>query len=377
MKRVKFESPKKQREFFLKVKKKLGIGNKKLATQLGLKSRGSLESYTLMRTSPPMEIVTKLEKVSGIKANYEIIEGKVYRKRREFIPLDPKKAKEILKEKFPKDFDYLDKIIKTDLTITQIMTLVRKKKHTFDNSEISRCIGAYRTNLLSKLVNDINVSKREIILLGHIRKDKNTLSINFNLASLYKILNQKIIKVGLEISQNRRKVRIFPLSFGRKLIKTNGAIKILITEKSGLKIKSNVEIILNPTDFGFTIKESIYDNDAKLLVKDILKEGFELDNQRSTPANHKGDLSLYKNDKHLLIEITRAKSYKNAYFKIGQCFIQKSSWPKAIHILVCKKEFLSKDSIQALKKLNINIIYSDFDAKWGKKIAQKINLLVK
>ena len=85
MKRAKFETLEKQRDFFIKVKKKLGIGSKKLAERLGLKSRGAIESYTFMRTAPPIEIVKKLEELSGIKAKYEQIEGKIYRKKRGFI----------------------------------------------------------------------------------------------------------------------------------------------------------------------------------------------------------------------------------------------------------------------------------------------------
>ena len=62
MKRAKFESPQKQRDFFIKVKKKLNLGAKKIAEELGLKSRGAIESYTFMRTAPPVEIIKILEK---------------------------------------------------------------------------------------------------------------------------------------------------------------------------------------------------------------------------------------------------------------------------------------------------------------------------
>ena len=52
MKRAKFETPENQREFFLGVKKKIGIGAKELSQRLRLKSRGAIESYTFMRTAP-------------------------------------------------------------------------------------------------------------------------------------------------------------------------------------------------------------------------------------------------------------------------------------------------------------------------------------
>lgn len=372
MKRAKFETPQKQLEFFLKVKKKLGIGAKELSKKLGLKSRGAIESYTFMRTAPPVKIMKKLEKLSGIKPKYEKVEGKIYRRERGFMPWDPKEAKKILKEKFEKDFEYLDKIVKTKLSIKEIIDKIRKKGYSFDNSKISRYIGDYRTNLLSKIVKEIKITKEEITIKGNIRKDKKTLSINFNLMPLYKILKQNSIKASMEISEDKSKIKILPLKFGRKLIASNNAIKILITEKSGLKVKSKVEIVLNPKKFGFSLTESIYDNDAKNLFKEAVKEGFILDSQRSTPANHKGDLSLFIKDKNIIIEITKASSYKGSYFKIGQCFIQKTSWPKAIQYLVCKKQFLSNDSEKALKKLRVKIINTNFNKSWEKDIIKEI-----
>jgi len=372
MERAKFETLEKQREFFIKVKEKLGVGAKKLSKKVGLKSRGSIESYTFMRTAPPIEIIKKLENLSGIKAKYESIDGKIYRKEREFIPLDPKDAENILRKKFGRDFKYLVYIIKSNLTIREITDKMRKKQYSFDNSEISRCMGAYRTNLLSKIVKEIIPKEREILLKGNIRKDKGTLSINFNLMPLYKILKQKEIKVGLEISKDRKKIRIFPLNFGRKLISSNKAIKILLTEKSGLEIKSNMKIILNPKEFGFSLTESIYDTDAKSLFREAVKEGFILDSQRSTPANHKGDLSLFLKDKNVIIEITQASSYKGNYFKIGQCFVQKISWPKSIQYLICKEQFLSKDSKLALKKLGVKVIHTKFNKGWEKKVVKEI-----
>ena len=372
MKRAKFENLEKQREFFIKVKKKLGIGSRKLSKKLGLKSRGSIESYTFMRTAPPVDIVKKLEELSGIKAEYEEIDGKIYRKKREFIPVEPKKAEKILKEKFPNNFKYLINLIKSDLTIKEILIKIRRKGYTFDNSKIGRCVGAYRTNLLSKVIENITPTDKEIIIRGHIRKDRKTLSINFNLSPLYKVLKKKDIKVGLEISKDRKKIRIFPLEFGRKLISFNSMIRILITEKSELKIKSNIELVLNPKDFDFSLTESIYDADARFLVKEALRKGFILDNYRSTPFNHKGDLSLFLNNKNIIIEITKASSYKNGYFKVGQCFIQKMSWPTSVQFIICRKQFLTGDTKKALEKLGIKILNTNFDKDWEKEIIKEI-----
>jgi hypothetical protein len=372
MKRAKFENLEKQREFFVLVKKKLGLGAKELSKSLGLKSRGAIESYTFMRTAPPVTLVKKLEEISKVHGVYQEIEGKIYWKKRNFTPLNPKVAKKTLEKKFRKDFKYLDQEIKSNLTIAEILDRIRKKGYSFDNSQVSRCIGAYRTSLLSAIVKDITLKKDEIILKGHIRRDKNTLSINFNLMPLYTILKQNRILVRLDISKDRKKIRISPSSFGRKLNSSNNAIKILLTEKSGLEIKSSIEIILNPKKFGFNAIESIYDSDAKVLLKKALEEGFTLDPQRSTPNNHKGDLSLYLKEKNIVIEITKAESHKNSYFKIGQCFIQKISWPKSKQYLICKNNFLSAESENALRKIGVEIIKTNFENKWEKEAIKSI-----
>jgi len=377
MKRAKFETLKKQRDFFIRVKKKLGIGSKKLAKKLGLKSRGAIESYTFMRTAPTVKIVKKLEKLSGIKGKYEQIEGKIYRKKREFTPMDFKNAEKILKEKFKKDFGYLKKLIKSDRNIKNIIKEIRGEGYSFDNSKISRCIGSYKTNLRSKIVNEITSKKEELIVKGFIRKEKKTLSINFNLFPLYKIIENRRIRVGLEISKDRKKIRIFPLKFGRNLIKQAKAIKILLTKKSELKPKSNIEILLDPKIFGFSIFDSIYDADAKPLAREALKQKFLLDSYRSTPNNHKGDLSLYSKNRNILIEITRMSTRQGQYFKVGQCFIQRSIWPNAQHFLVCRKKLLRKTSLDAFKKLKITIINTNFDNNWQINVIKSIKQSIK
>lgn len=372
MKKAKFDTREVQRDFFIKIKKKLGIGSRNLSKILGLKSRGGLESYTAMRTAPPLWIVKKLEKLTNIKGNYKMIDGRVCRKKRGFMPANPEFAEKALKEKFSGDYDYLLTLIKSDLSIAKITKKMRGQGYSFDGSKINVYIGAYRKKLLSRIVSEIKPNKNEIILRGFIERSKGTLQILFNLFCLYKILEEKKIRVGLEISEDRKKIRIFPLNFGRNLIKSRKTIKILITEKSGLKIKDNVDIILDPNKFGFSIINTIYDLDAKRLAEEALKEKIIIDAYRSTPFNHKGDLSLYINNKNFLIEITRASSYKSGYFKIGQCFVQKNSWPDSNQILICKKKLLSKDSINALDKIGIKIIYSDFNKNWGKESLSKI-----
>ena len=377
MKRAKFENLEKQRDFFIKVKKKLGIGSKKLSERLGLKSRGSIESYTFMRTAPPVDIVKKLENISGINAKYQEIEGKIYRKKRGFLPMNPRIAEEELKKRFSRDFNYIQNLIKSDRDIKEIIKEIRKRNYHFDNSYISKCIGAYRTNLLSKIVKEIIPLEKEIILSGSIRKGKKTLEISFNLFPLVKILNQKKTRVGIEISEDRNKVRIFPLEYGRILFTNNCTIKLLITEKSDLKIGSHVKIFLNPKDFGFNILQSIHDKDSILLARLAIEEGFILDQYRSTPNNHKGDLSLFLNNKNIIIEITKMISRQGDYFKVGQCFVQKDCWPDAIHFLVCKEELLKESSLNALQKIGIKFINTDFQDGWELNVIKEIKQMVK
>ncbi len=52
--------------------------------------------------------------------------------------------------------------------------------------------------------------------------------------------------------------------------------------------------------------------------------------------------------------------------------MQKISWPKAIQFIVCKKQFLSKDSEKALRKLNVRIINTNFDNGWEKECIEEI-----
>jgi len=377
MKRAKFETPDEQRNFFIDVKKKLGIGSKNLSKKLGLKSRGGLESYTLVRTSPPIEIVKRLEKISGIKARYEIVDGKIYRKKREFMPADPKISGEMLKKLFGKDFDYLSCLIKSKLSISDICKKMRSKNYSFDGSKVNRYIGAYRKNLLSQIIKKIKPNSEEIVVRGFVNRGKGTLEISFNLGPLYNLLKKDPINLGLEISEDRKNIRIMPLGYGRKPILSRGTIKFLLTEKSGFEIKENVSIILDPRKFGLNKIDTIYDLDAKGLYRQALENGFILDSFRSTPFNHKGDLSLFKHDKNLIIEITRASSPKTGYFKVGQCFIQKISWPDSIQILICKKQLLTKDSISALDKIGVRKIFSDFGQNWEQKVINELNHNIK
>lgn len=372
MERAKFKDMEEQREYFLKVKNILGIGSTKLAKRIGLDSRGAIESYTLKRTSPPIEIIKKIEKVSGIKANYTRVNGKVYRKKREFTPLDPKCSEIILKERFDKDFKYLEKLIKSDKSIKDIIIKIREKGYKFDNSLISKAIGAYRTNLKSRIVENIKPNLNDIIILGYIDRSKNTLRISFNLLPLYRIIIEKETRIGIEFSKDRKRLKIFPLEFGRKLSGKLNRISLLFTEKSDLNANANIEIILSPDDFGFNIIDSIYDKDSRRIAIEALKQGFKLDNYRSTPKNHKGDLSLFYNNRNIILEVTKMKTRQGGYFKVGQCLIQKIKWPESLHFLICIKSFLNITSRNALNEIDVEIINSDFKNNWERKVISEL-----
>lgn len=372
MKKARFKTLEEQMAFFNSVKKKLGVGAKKLAETLGLKSRGSIESYTFGRTAPPLEIVKKLEKLSDIKGNYVIVEGRVVRKRRSFLPMNPIEAEQNLKKRFDKDFIKIDGWIKSDLSIKNIVNKIREKGYSFDGSLVSKCVGAYRTNLKINIVEYIHLKDNDIVISGFVRKEKGTNSISFNLINLHNILKEKKIRIGLEFSKDRKYARIFPLKYGRTLHPSNNAIKILVTKQSGIEPGSKINIILNPKQFGFSIYDSIFDNDGKPLARELIKNGFIFDQYRSTPANHKGDLSVFLNGKNYIIEITRAKSYKSSYFKVGQCYVQKISYPEAAQVLICNSSFLLPSTRKAFKEMKVEILETNFEEKWEKKIAQKM-----
>ena len=50
---------------------------------------------------------------------------------------------------------------------------------------------------------------------------------------------------------------------------------------------------------------------------------------------------------------------------------------EARHFLVCRKELLRKTSLDAFKKLNIDIINTDFDSNWQINVIKNIKELIK
>src|SRR3989338_1033674 len=142
--RAKFKSKEEQRKFFLDVKKATKMGSRKLSRLLDLKSRGGLESYTACRSSPVLEIVKKLEEISGVKGNYEIIDvGRfVVKGKRKFMSMSIETSKEVLKKRFGKNYFDIVEMIDQRYKQEDILKKLREYNYKFDSSLISKAIGS-------------------------------------------------------------------------------------------------------------------------------------------------------------------------------------------------------------------------------------------
>jgi hypothetical protein len=373
MKRARFETLQHQRDFFIAVKKKLGMGSRKLARKLNLHSHGVIENYTRMRTAPPLNLVQQLETLTNIEGKYTIFNGNVHRNKRTFMPMSIENAKVELKNRFPKEYNEIMALLTKRTPIVEITRILRLNGHTFDNCVISKAIGAHKTHMLSKLVNTLHCKENEIILQGYINHSKGSHYISFYLDPLSKIVKNNSIKVGLEISKDRKQIKIFPLSYGRKIHHTRRGMRILITKKSGLKLKDNINLILNPIDFGLDIFDTILDIDGRILAREALHQGFKLNPFRSTYNNYLGDIAFLEKGHVVIIEITRAQTNNViSKVKLGQCLMQTLTFPSAIHFIVCRNIFSAAEK-KALKKLNTILLYTDFEENWDKNIIKQIS----
>ena len=116
--------------------------------------------------------------------NYDVVEGRVIRKKKEFLSMDPAEAEQNLKKKFGEYFSKIDSWIKSDLSIKKILSKIREKGCSFDGSVVGRWIGAYRTNLKITIVENIYPKNSDIIVSGFVRSESKTNSISFNLIKL-------------------------------------------------------------------------------------------------------------------------------------------------------------------------------------------------
>jgi len=369
--RAKFQSKEEQRNFFLEVKRSTKMGSRKLSRLLGLDSRGGLESYTACRTSPDLDIVKKLEEISGVKGNYEIIEvGRlVVKGKRKFMPMPIETAREVLKKRFGRNYLGIVKMIDNGYKQEDILKKLRKDNYRFDSSVISRAVGSLRTHNRIKYVEKLNLSDN-LILRGIVQDGGRGLTVSFNIGSLYNKFAQK--KIGIEI-ENPNKIRIYPFKNGKKLFHITGKrIGFHLPSTINLKHNTKVEIYLNFNEFGFDKIDSIQDNDARILLKVALTKGFSLYPYRSTTGNFMGDIVLQHNNKIILIEVTRARNDQNANWKLGQALLQKINYPSFEHFIVVRKGLLRKAHIKAMDYIGTKCIFTDFENDWENDVLENI-----
>jgi len=371
--RAKFENIDDQRQFFIETKNTLGLGSKRLSALVGLPSRGSIESYISCKTSPPVELIYKLEKLSGVKASkFEKVKGIVRRRQRKLMPLELDEANKILENKFDNFFDKIISFIEDGLTIKEITNLLRKYGFRFDSSKVVRAVGTLKKHMLLEVVERINTDNL-IILKGNIRKVKGSFSITFYLRPLVKSLSKKRIKIGIKITKNMSTVKLFPLKIGRILRSTStGNIMFLLPSQLNLKHKSAINVVLNPEEFGHTQYDFIQDVDARKLAIEAKRYNIDIYQFRSTNLNNLGDIAFLIGDKLVIIEITRANSSKQSRFKLGQCLVQRVANPNSHHFIVCKNRLFSKNEINALNFIGTKLIHSEFDDNWENKVINKI-----
>lgn len=368
--RAKFASKDEQRKFFLEVKRKTKMGSRKLSRTLNLKSRGGLESYTSGRTSPDLEVVKRLEEISGVKGNYEMINvNKLVLKKRKLMPMDIEDAKYILHKIFREDYGRITEMINHGHKQDEIIKNLRGKGYIFDNSVVSRAIGTLKTYDRVKIVDEIKMSD-SLIFKGLVQDGGRGLTVSFNIG----ILHDKIIKnkIGIEI-QDKNKIRIFPFKNGRKLFYVgNKRLGFHLPPATGLKHNSKLQIIINFSEFGFDVSDSVQDNDAKTLLKIALNKGFTLYPYRSTSGNLMGDIVLQYKNKTILIEITRAKKQQAANWKLGQGLLQRINYPLFENFIVVRKDFLRRCHLDAFEHIGTKYIFTDFSKDWENGILDQI-----
>lgn len=370
--RAKFQSKEEQRKFFLDVKKATKMGSRKLSMLLDLKSRGGLESYTAARTSPELEIVRKLEEISGVKGNYEIVEvGRlVVKGKRKFMSMPVETAREVLKKRFGKNyFEVVIGMIDQGYKQEDILKKLREYNYKFDSSLISKAIGSLRTHDRVKYVDKLKLSD-DLILKGIVQDGGRGLTVSFNIGKLYDKFVEK--KISIEI-EGLNKVRIYPFKNGKKLFHMTGKrIGFHLPPTVNLKHNSKVEIYINFKEFGFDKLDSIQDSDARILLKAALTRGFNLYPYRSTTGNLMGDIVLEYKNKIILIEITRARSDQIANWKLGQALLQKINYPSFEHFMVVRKGLLRKAHIKAMDYIGTKCVFTDFENDWENDVLEDV-----
>jgi hypothetical protein len=375
--RAKFENLGEQREFFVNVKSSLGVGARRLSRLLGMPSRGPLENYTLCYTAPPVDLVKRLEDMSGIRApRFECVKGCVKRKKRRLMPMNLDEANILLKNKFGNHYPEILKLAKDGTKINIILSYLRKNGFRFDSVGVAGALGTLKKSFLFRVVDDIE-TRESIIVKGYVQDSKGSSEITFHLLPLAKKASSGKMRIGFDIMKDLKYVKIYPLQNGRKLrLIGSRTIRFLLPQTLGMKHHSAIYIVLSPTDFGFKKHDLIQDDDAKLLAQAAEHVGIELHPMRATNSNSLGDVVFSVRGKLFAIEITRALASHMSKFKLGQCLVQKLASPDSRRIIVCKKELFSEEELRALNFIDVTPIYTAFGKGWEEEVINKINNLI-
>ena len=364
--RAKFQSKEEQRKFFLDVKKATKMGSRKLSRLLDLKSRGGLESYTACRTSPELSIVKKLEELSGLKANYEIIHNnKNVMVKRKIVTMPYEEAENILRKRFG-DMHYSEilKFIEQDENLDDIANKLRSYGYRFDNHIIVRALGSLKLSRRFGLLEKFD-EMRCAVLDGYVQNSRGSFLVRFSLGFLRQKLSAKNCKIGFIINDDYSKVKIFPLKGGKKLSASdNRLLRFHIPTRFPLKHNSRVKVLLNPKDFGYSLTDFVQDEDARKLAHKALERGFVIHPVRSTTNNAMGDIVLEYKDRKILIEITRFEKQQAANWKLGQVLLQRINYPSFTNFLILNKGVLSKSHLRAFDRIVVTPITVDFGGDW-------------
>ncbi len=373
--RAKFKTRQSQKEYFDKIKKELSVSIRRLANLLDV-SDGGIESYCCGRTAPPVWIIKRLEKLTGIIANYVKVKGKVIRKKRGLSPMILSKAKKILKRYFSNQSEQILCMIEEGHTISDIVEFLRKQSFKFDNSLVTRAIGAYKKELLISIWDKIP-KEACVVVKGKVYQSKGDYYINFNLKPLADLIeNNGELRVKIAVSKDRRDIKIFPFKHGRKIAFQDKwrVLKMHIPTQLDIHPNNTVDIIIPVEEFGLDFFDCIYDKDAIMLARKAVEKKMSIFPIRSTPNNRLGDLVFEIGNKIVIVEITRALSRSCAHFKIGQILMQKISHlnKNPIQFLVCKKSLFREKQKEALRFLQVTLIHTDFEEGWENRVLTKL-----
>jgi len=382
MLRAKFENLQDQREFFVSVKNKLGMGSTKLSRLINVPNRLRVDWWSMCRCSPPVWVIEELSNISGIKPpKFEIINGQVIRKKRKilhrtkskFLSISLEDSIKILKLKFGNHFQKILKLIQENRNIKDIVATLKADGFKFNNTPVFRAIGTLRKSITLPIVDSMKTDGC-VILRGNVFLLKKSFVIIFCSEGFIQKLNKKQIRIGAKFNKDFKSVKIFPLNIGRLigLDLKRWQIKIGLPKTLPLKNKSKINIIINPKEFGAMHSDFVQDKDGRKLGEVAEKRRIKLSPVRNTFVDEKGDIVFEIDNKKVIVEITRSLHPSKSRFKIGQCLIQSIVNPDAIRFIVCKPKLFSNTELKALEFIKTNVVFTKFNRGWERKVIDKI-----